>query len=711
LKIEHKEAEVTSNVPQAKKKKMTINVEGLPHIMKTLTNLYRDPQMAVIREYATNGVDAHIAAGRTNVPVEITLPTWDDPVYTVKDSGIGMSEWTIENIYSEYGASTKRDSNDQNGAFGLGCKSAFTITNQFTVISVKDGEKTTTLFSRSPMGDYESNVINKVTVDEPNGTTVKIPVREDLSQFNYKAVQFFSFSAPGTFLVDGAEPESAFQGGRQITTDKVDIYLKPKKEGQSFVIMGTVPYELTGAELKTALDRMGVRTSVGFTRMVKYFKVAIGDVDLTPNREGLMFTDKTNKVIDDHLTYILNDLKDVALQEIDKSTTLDEFFESHRLWNEIIPVPREWGGEEVPTSLVLDKSYHEIERPAWGGIHHSDTHGLVLTPKAGYQTYGKKTIVTGHPSESYKKVHSYLGNYMTAKGIASATFIITDDKDLIENKWVQKQDRFSFITAEEVIEIGREQRKKERLEAAKTGNTAKQVKYPVLFLNTEEVKWVPVKEIPAGTPFADYSEVSGSLFNIIRHVYLNQRSYKLSSENASKIKSITSADKIVLLSASRTEKALTERIKSTYNLKDDWKKAVIDAKSLVTDDIVRLHGINNSGWKSFLSTTGLDKVIDKIKDDAVRNVIDPDKAVVAKYEKFIDTKSALNFAKYFVHDSNLRDLDLDEKTAGVDVTADLDKKYPLIDALDKYEIGDHQLDHLVKYLNVVHEESESSATV
>jgi predicted SnoaL-like aldol condensation-catalyzing enzyme len=705
LKIEYSEAEVTSNVPQANKKTMTINVDGLPHIMKTLTNLYRDPQMAVIREYFTNGIDAHIAAGN-KAPVEVTLPTWDDPVYTVKDQGVGMSEWDIQNIYSEYGASTKRDSDEQNGAFGLGCKSAFTITNQFTVISVKNSMKTVTLFSRSPAGSYESNVITKVETDEPNGTIVKIPVKEDLTLFNSKAREFFSFVAPGTALVNGKEPESAFTGGRRITdeTTGLDIYLKPKSEGQSFVIMGTVPYELTTAELKTALARMNYSSTLGFTRMVKYFTVGIGDVDLTPNREGLMFTDKTNKVIDDHLNFIMNDLKDIAQEEIDATTTLDQFFEVHARWNDIVPVPREWKGEEVPLRLVLDENYHQVERTSYGSIHHSDGHTLTLAPKSGYQTHGKKVIVTGYKSEDYKKVNAYLGNYLTAMTAGSGTFIFSDDPDLLENKWVLMQDRFTFLKGDDIIEIGRAQRKKERLEAAKEGRSVKKITYPVLDLETLKVTWMDYKKIPAGTPYAHYSEVSGGMYEVIRRVYRNQREYALTSDVVAKIKKVTPATKIVLLNASRTEKALTDRIKSTYNLKDDVFKAAEAAEKLVTDEVIKHYSISQSGWMSFMTYTGLDKVVSKIKDKSVREIIEPDQATIDKYNELESTKKALSFARYWRDNSKL-ELDYDFA-----VTKDLDAKYPLVNALDKHRIGS-ATDHLVTYLNAVHEESEASTTV
>lgn len=42
-----------------------------------------------------------------------------------KDFGIGMSEDTIMTVFTQYGNSTKNDSNDEVGGFGIGSKTAF----------------------------------------------------------------------------------------------------------------------------------------------------------------------------------------------------------------------------------------------------------------------------------------------------------------------------------------------------------------------------------------------------------------------------------------------------------------------------------------------------------------------------------------------------------------------------------------------------------
>ena len=63
---------------------MSIDQNSLAHIMSVLTNLYSDPEMAVLREYSSNARDSHIASGNPD-PIEVNLPTTLSPFLTIQD--------------------------------------------------------------------------------------------------------------------------------------------------------------------------------------------------------------------------------------------------------------------------------------------------------------------------------------------------------------------------------------------------------------------------------------------------------------------------------------------------------------------------------------------------------------------------------------------------------------------------------------------------
>ena len=67
--------------------KMTFDANSISHIMSVLTDLYSDPELAVIREYSTNAADSHIAAGAAR-PIEITTPNAMSPFFKVRDFGL-----------------------------------------------------------------------------------------------------------------------------------------------------------------------------------------------------------------------------------------------------------------------------------------------------------------------------------------------------------------------------------------------------------------------------------------------------------------------------------------------------------------------------------------------------------------------------------------------------------------------------------------------
>ena len=60
------------------------------------SGLYTDPITAIIRELSCNAYDAHVAAGKPDIPFEIHIPTRLEPYFSVKDDGIGLSDEDIQ---------------------------------------------------------------------------------------------------------------------------------------------------------------------------------------------------------------------------------------------------------------------------------------------------------------------------------------------------------------------------------------------------------------------------------------------------------------------------------------------------------------------------------------------------------------------------------------------------------------------------------------
>jgi hypothetical protein len=258
------------------------------HIMSILTDMYEDRVLAQCREYATNAWDSHVEAGQTR-PIEVTTPSALRPLFVVQDYGIGLDAEGIRRIYSQYGASTKRQTDEQTGMLGIGCKAALTYSDQFTVVGIKDKIKTTVSVSRDEDGAATMKILRAepAATGEESGVTVQIPVaREDTSDFVDKATWLFQFWAEGTVLLNGATPKNISKKGYALT-DSITVV---EDEESDYLVMGNVPYP-TDLELynRSSWNRNGGMSVIA--------EVGIGALTFTPSREGLQDTARTQKCI------------------------------------------------------------------------------------------------------------------------------------------------------------------------------------------------------------------------------------------------------------------------------------------------------------------------------------------------------------------------------------------------------------------------------
>ena len=103
-------------------------------------NLYSNIIGSIIRELTSNCYDSHVAAG-VKYPIIIRLNK-ESTGYTISfiDKGTGMSPQTIEEVYGVLFESTKRQTNEQFGAFGIGSKTPLAYdTQSFFVKTRVDG--------------------------------------------------------------------------------------------------------------------------------------------------------------------------------------------------------------------------------------------------------------------------------------------------------------------------------------------------------------------------------------------------------------------------------------------------------------------------------------------------------------------------------------------------------------------------------------------
>lgn len=336
---------------------MSIDQSALAHIMNVLTDLYSDPEMAVIREYATNALDSHIEAGQSR-PIEVITPTALRPIFTVRDFGVGLDADDIRDIYSRYGASTKRSTNDAVGMLGLGCKSALAYVDQFTLIGIKDGERIAVSISRDETGAGVMTVLESGGTKEPDGAEVSVPVRGgDLLEI--KAEEFFAFWEPGTVLLNGAPPEPV--SGWQIN-ERFAIRDKPYNYGPGLIaVMGNVPYPAPD-DFEAQSDIMD-----GMPQAKQIIaRVPIGAVQFAPSREALQDHPTTRAALEGVLAEFREDCQGAIRDQIEGADTRPEAAKALVRARAAIGAKNvgevQWNGEDIPVSISAEDSTGDIWR-------------------------------------------------------------------------------------------------------------------------------------------------------------------------------------------------------------------------------------------------------------------------------------------------------------------------------------------------------------
>jgi len=285
-----------------------IKDENVAHIFSILRNqLYSDKIGAIIREYITNAIDAHVEAN-VDRPISVTLPSIFSHEFIVRDYGKGLSPVDMVKIFASYGASTKRESNSFTGMLGIGSKSAFSYTNSFTIISRYEGTETTytAYIDESNIGTI-ATIYSKPTNE--SGLSIHIATQKnDFEQFSKSIVQFFKYiDYRPEFL--GAEiyipePKSLIKSQSwEFFESSLRSY---RQDREVHFVMGNVTYTSTYKTLSSQLQ-ISLEWLESIHNVDLVVDVPIGKIKPSASRESLEFNDLTK-------SYLFSTLYDIKLE-------------------------------------------------------------------------------------------------------------------------------------------------------------------------------------------------------------------------------------------------------------------------------------------------------------------------------------------------------------------------------------------------------------
>ncbi len=295
---------------------MGFDKAGEVFVFETLRRgIYSSPTLAVIREYSTNIFDSHVAAGVKDRPGEVTFPSFDKPEMIFRDFGLGMSQDDVRRIYSQYGASTKRNTNEQTGQLGLGSKAGFSYCDSFSIISRHNGIKSIYNAVIEEDGRGRINLLDEGETTEESGMEIIVPIKnEDIQTFIDTALEFYYYWDLRPILHNCFEsyPEKKY-------IVKTENYGRIDENKHSIVLMGGVSYILDTKHLLDLTD--GQRNT--FNKQWVFF-VPIGSVDFASSRETLRYTEKTIQKLTSIIISAITDYKFQMQVEFDACPTLKD---------------------------------------------------------------------------------------------------------------------------------------------------------------------------------------------------------------------------------------------------------------------------------------------------------------------------------------------------------------------------------------------------
>lgn len=312
-----------------------IDASSMPFLFDMLsTSFYSNAISSICREITSNCCDSHTEAN-VDDPVIVKRGEDEEGTYvSFIDTGVGMNQYLIEEVYMNYFSSTKRDSNEQIGGFGLGSKSPFSYTDHFYINTISNKhtfiynnvpcpfakvDKVVTLRTYNYKYQYIfTKGITKPTIDllfksrtsEHTGTEIRIYLHDssDIQSFRsalnkqlcyFDNVYFDNWSIDNDYTI--------FEG----------TYFKFRNKNQydskMHIVLDKVAYPIDWKQL--GITEYNIAVGIKFQ---------IGELLVTPNREQLRYTDEICKLVRDRIAKAVKELIDIFDQQ---NKGYDSYFE------------------------------------------------------------------------------------------------------------------------------------------------------------------------------------------------------------------------------------------------------------------------------------------------------------------------------------------------------------------------------------------------
>lgn len=270
---------------------VSIDLNNIGFITQLLsTNLYSRPIDSFLREIVSNAWDSHVEANNTEpILLEIGTDTENKNYCRIQDFGIGLSPQRFNEIYKNIGSSTKRGDNTQIGGFGIGRFSALAYSGTVYITSNCQGVKYKYLMYK------DGNMIKidelfQDSTDERDGLEVMVYLKSgDFSDFQdaikNQLIYFENLYLSFDRYYDGDRQKSFADSFNNLKIKRYKNFSVNtfSEEYTTTLCLGKIQYPLN----KNAIGGTKFKFDQNYPIALNF---EIGDLEVTPNREQILYT-------------------------------------------------------------------------------------------------------------------------------------------------------------------------------------------------------------------------------------------------------------------------------------------------------------------------------------------------------------------------------------------------------------------------------------
>lgn len=509
MKLQNLTSEKTETLNLNSKKEFTIDTSNQMIVSILRDKLYSNKVAAVCREVASNSRDANREAGKGNLPITISISSsnslLDEGVsISFRDSGVGISPSRIDNVFLKYGSSTKRDSNNQTGGFGIGAKTPFAYTNEFLIstISEENGVRLHNIYQAliSNEGGQEVSqliLVSSMETTEETGTEIIVPIKEE------DKYEFLEECRKATSLWE-VQPTIMYEN--EIQNLKIKDLFNEKdfrviygdyqtslfdvSYDEMFLEIDGIPYSLSCTKLGRISEdsRRKLENSFLYSMISRHSYKTVkrnillcfetGELTLSASREDIEYTEENIKLIISKFEKLVNFIETNILEEFaSKTTELEKImsFNSFGYTGESVK-------EDSDIEVIFKDFYRSYNAKSLIKIHYpevktySNLKSLSLSSLDFYQilngdrfSFTKKNLINSQlPNEellrenlivfkNFNEKSNYNKNLtlqkeIEEKGLNGVIFLFGFEGDLEDNKFINllKEININVINYEEV---------------------------------------------------------------------------------------------------------------------------------------------------------------------------------------------------------------------------------------------------------------------